>query len=344
MLMSGLFPFSCLLYFPHMRGTVVGVLRGGPSREHDVSLASGHAIIANLPKEHFTVRDMYIDKQGTWYERGRPISPDRALCAVDVVIIGLHGEYGEDGEVQKLLERYGVPYTGSDSFASFVAMHKVLSKEKAKSAGLLTPNYRFIEESCSSRDLEQTLRDVVRTFPQPVVVKPTRWGSSVGVTLTTGYAPLHTAVTGLLAEGAGGVLVEEYVKGAEATAGVVEGLRGERLYALPPIEIIPPERDFFSYAAKYSGTTKEIVPGRFTKQVNDELERQARVMHDALGLRHYSRSDFIITPKGIYYLETNSLPGLTSESLLPKSLAAVGVSFSEFLSHLVGLARAGRKR
>lgn len=327
-----------------MRGTVVGVLRGGPSREHDVSLASGHAIIANLPKEHFTVRDIYIDKKGTWHERGRPISADRALHSVDVVIIGLHGEYGEDGEVQKLLERYGVPYTGSDSFSSFVAMHKVLSKEKAKQAGLLTPEYRFIEESTNSRDVEQMLREVVRTFPQPVVVKPTRWGSSVGVTLTTGYAPLHTAVTGLLAEGAGGVLVEEYVKGTEATAGVVEGLRGEALYALPPIEIIPPEADFFSYGAKYSGATKEIVPGRFTKQVSDELERQARLMHAALELRHYSRSDFIVTPKGIYYLETNSLPGLTSESLLPKSLAAVGVSFGEFLSHLVGLARAGRKR
>ncbi|MDB5265837.1 MAG: D-alanine--D-alanine ligase [Parcubacteria group bacterium] len=327
-----------------MRGTVVGVLRGGPSREHEVSLASGHAIIANLPKDRFTVRDIYIDKQGAWHERGRPITPDRALHSVDVVVIGLHGEYGEDGEVQKLLEKYGVPYTGSGSFASFVAMHKVMSKEKAKDAGLLTPEYRYIEESTNNIEMEKMLRDVVRTFPQPVVVKPTRWGSSVGVTLTTGYAPLHTAVTGLLRQGSGGVLVEEYIKGTEATAGVVEGLRGEALYALPPIEILPPESDFFSYDAKYSGSSKEIVPGRFTKQVTDELMRQARLMHEALELRHYSRSDFIITPKGIYYLETNSLPGLTGESLLPKSLAAVGVSFGEFLSHIIDLARTGKKR
>jgi D-alanine-D-alanine ligase len=325
-----------------MRGTVVGVLRGGPSREHEVSLASGHAVIANLPKEHFTVRDIYIDKQGVWHERGRPISPDRVLSSMDVVVVGLHGEYGEDGEVQKLLEKYGVPYTGSDSFSSFVAMHKVLSKEKAREAGLLTPKYKFIEET--TPNVELMLRDIVRDFPQPVVVKPARWGSSVGVTMTTGYAPLHTAVTGLLAQGAGGVLVEEMIRGTEATAGVVEGLRGERLYALPPIEILPPESDFFSYDAKYSGSSKEICPGRFSKLVSEELERQARVMHDALELRHYSRSDFIVTPKGIYYLETNSLPGLTSESLLPKSLAAVGVSFSEFLTHIIGLARAGKKR
>jgi D-alanine-D-alanine ligase len=328
-----------------MRGTVVGVLRGGPSREHEVSLASGHAIIANLPKDRFTVRDIYIDKKGDWFERGRPITPSNALHSVDVVVIGLHGEYGEDGEVQKLLEKYGVPFTGSGSFASFVAMHKVMSKEKAKEVGLLTPQYSFIEDSTSTADVEQMLRDVVRTFPQPVVVKPTRWGSSVGVTLTTGYAPLHTAVTGLLREGAGGVLVEEYVKGTEATAGVVEGLRGEALYALPPIEIVPPSADaFWNYDAKYNGATKEIVPGRFTKQISEELERQARLMHAALELRHYSRSDFIVTPKGIYYLETNSLPGLTSESLLPKSLAAVGVSFGDFLSHIIDLARAGKKR
>jgi D-alanine-D-alanine ligase len=254
----------------------------------------------------------------------------------------MHGEYGEDGEVQKVLERYGVPYTGSDSFASFVAMHKVLAKEKAREAGILTPRYAFIEES--TPNVEHVLRDIVRTFPQPVVVKPARWGSSVGVTMTTGYAPLHTAVTGLLAQGAGGVLIEERIRGTEATAGVIEGLRGERLYALPPIEIVPPQQDFFSYEAKYSGSSKEICPGRFSKQINEELARQARVMHEALELRHYSRSDFIIAPNGIYYLETNSLPGLTSESLLPKSLAAVGISFSEFLTHIIGLARAGKKR
>lgn len=343
MLRSFPFSYNSLLYSFHMRGTVVGVLRGGPSREHEVSLASGHAIIANLLKDRFTVRDIYIDKQGTWHERGRPITPNNALHSVDVVVIGLHGEYGEDGEVQKLLEKYGVPYTGSDSFASFTAMHKVMAKEKAKEAGLLTARYHFIEEG--TPNVDEVLSEIVRTFPQPVVVKPARWGSSVGITLTTGYAPLHTAVTGLLAQGSGGVLVEEYIKGTEATAGVVEGLRGEALYALPPIEIVPPTGDtFWSYDAKYSGATKEIVPGRFTKQVSDELERQARLMHNALELRHYSRSDFIVTPKGIYYLETNSLPGLTGESLFPKSLGAVGVSFGEFLSHIIDLARAGKKR
>lgn len=324
-----------------MQGTVVGVLRGGPSREHDVSLKTGHAIVTNLPPERFIVRDIYIDRQGVWHERGIPTDPTRALRTVDVVVVGLHGEYGEDGEVQKVLERLGIPYTGSDSLGSYLAMHKVLAKERAREAGLLTPRYTLIEEGS---DVEAHLADIIRSYHQPVVVKPVKWGSSVGVSIVGGYQPVREQVLKLLEEGSGGVLVEEVIKGTEATAGIVEGLRDMPLYALPPVEIIPPSGTFFSYDAKYSGATREIVPGRFTRPISNELMRQAQVMHEALGLRHYSRSDFIVSPKGIYYLETNTLPGMTKESLLPKSLEAVGVAFPDFLSYLVDLALAGKKR
>lgn len=319
----------------HMRGTVVGVLRGGPSREHDVSLKTGHSILTHLPEDRYTARDIYIDREGIWHERGRPTTPERVLPSMDAVIIGLHGEYGEDGEVQRVLERYGIPYAGSDSFGSYLAMHKVLTKERAKDLGILTPKYRFVEEGS---DTHAMATEIVRSFHQPVVVKPVRWGSSVGVSIVGGFKPVHDAIETLLAEGSGGVLVEELIKGTEATAGVVEGLRGEELYALPPVEIIPPSQDFFSYEAKYSGATREIVPGRFQRPVSEELMRLARAMHTGLGLKHYSRSDFIVSPKGIYFIETNTLPGMTSESLLPKSLLAVGVSFPDFLSHLVELA------
>lgn len=310
-------------------------MRGGPSKEHDVSLKTGNAILKHLPRDRFTPRDIFIDRQGNWYMHGRPATPADALRSVDVAVIGLHGEYGEDGEVQKLLDRFGIPYTGSAAFPSYVAMHKLMTKHKAEEHGLLTPSYRYVEEGS---DMESILAEVVRSFHQPVVVKPARWGSSVGVSLVHGYAPLHKAVITLLREGAGSVLIEEAIYGREATAGVVEGLRGESLYALPVVEIIPPEKDFFSYDAKYSGATREICPGNFTKETKNELMRLARVMHEALGLRHYSRSDFIVSPRGIYYLETNTLPGMTPESLLPKSLAAVGMKFPDFLTHLVDLA------
>ena len=323
-----------------MRGTVIGVLRGGPSSEHEVSLATGQAILSNLSDTRFTTRDIYIDKQGTWHERGLPTSPERVLPTLDCVLIGLHGEYGEDGTVQRLLDKFGIPYAGSDSFASSVAMHKVLTKEKAKEQGLLTPKYYFVEQD---GNVESATADIIRTFHQPVVVKPVSLGSSVGISIVGGYAPVYQAITSLLPKS--GVLIEEVIIGREATAGVVEHLRGEALYHLPPVEIIPPATSpFFDLAAKYSGETNEIVPGRFTKTETEELMRQAGLMHNALGLRHYSRSDFIVSPKGIYFLETNTLPGLTKESLLPKSLASVGVKFEDFITHLVDLSTGEYKK
>ena len=322
--------------------TIVGVLRGGPSREHEVSLQTGAAILANLPEDRFAARDIYIDKEGNWHDRGRPTSPERILRQVDVVLNGLHGEYGEDGEVQKFLEQFGIPYAGADSFSSYLAMHKLIAKTHALEAGLLTPAFRHVERLSDS---ERIALEIIRTFHQPVVIKPIGWGSSVGISVVGGYAPVLAAIEQLFNEGAPSVIVEEYIRGREATVGVVEELRGESLYALPPVEIVPPEGDFFSYRSKYSGDTREICPGNFSRVATEELQRAAKVAHRALGLRHYSRSDFIVVPRRgssgsdrVYYLETNTLPGLTSESLLPKSLAAVGVHFPEFLSHLVNLA------
>lgn len=319
-----------------MIGTVVGVLRGGPSREHDVSLLSGHAVVANLPRERFTIRDIYVDKQGQWNERGKSSTPADILRSTDVVISTLHGEYGENGDLQRLLERSGVPYVGADAMNSHLAMHKVLSKEKAKEAGIKTPKYHFVEKDS---DVDAVTFEIIRSFHQPVVVKPVTWGSSVGVEIVGGYAPLHRAITNLMKE-AGEVLVEELVRGTEATVGVVEGLRGETLYVLPPVEIVPPQDDYFSYESKYNGKSQEIVPGRFPKHIQDELMSAAKIMHEALGQRHYSRSDFIVSKNGIYFLELNSAVacGLTKESLLPKSLAAVGVSFPDFLTHVIDLA------
>ncbi|MDD2657524.1 MAG: hypothetical protein PHD04_02580, partial [Candidatus Pacebacteria bacterium] len=254
--------------------TVVGVLRGGPSREHEVSLKSGAAMLAHLPEEQYLTRDIYIDKDGAWHSRGRLVEPERILRQIDVALLPLHGEYGESGEVQNLLERFGVPYVGANAFGCHHAMHKVIAKTRAKEEGFLTPDFRFAERA---EDSEAVAHDVIRNFSQPVVVKPVGWGSSVGVSIVGGYAPVLAAIEELFARGALGVLVEEHIKGREATAGVVEGLRGEALYSLPVIEIIPPENDFFSYDAKYSGKTREVCPGNFTRVQAEELQRIAKV-------------------------------------------------------------------
>lgn len=321
-----------------MHTTVVGVLRGGASQEHEVSLKSGHTIITNLPSERFTVRDLYIDKNGTWHERGVPTTPGQVLPTVDVAVICIHGATGQDGQLQKVLEQFSVPYVGADPFHAFGASHKVMAKEQAKQQGLLTPRYLFAQNADETGTIA---REAVRLFHQPVVVKPVDSGSSVGVSLAGGYQQVQKAIATLFEEGANGVMVEERIKGTEATVGIVEGLRGEALYALPPIEIIPPDdQELFSYEAKYSGRSQEIAPGRFSRHIADELMNAARTMHEALNQRHYSRSDFIVSDKGIYFLELNTAAavGMSDESVMPKALASVGVKLPEFTAHLVDLA------
>ncbi len=318
--------------------TIVSVLRGGPSNEHEISLKSGHNILSNLSGQEFTVRDIYIDRAGVWHERGRETSPAQVLPTTDIAFVALHGAYGQDGEVQKVLEQYGVPYTGANSMNSFIASHKMVAKEHAKRVGVLTPRFKFIEHEQDASDI---VKDAVQSFLQPMVVKPVNQGSSRGVSIVGGFKAALDAVLSLLKSGSKGVLIEERIRGREATVGVIDSFRGESLYTLPAVEIVAPKSaDFFSYDAKYSGESQEICPGRFSKEEKEQLANIARTMHTELGQRHYSRSDFMVTPKGIYFLELNTAAavGMTSASLFPKGLASVGVTLPDFLSHTVGLA------
>jgi len=325
-----------------MHRTVVGVFRGGPSNEHEVSLQSGHTVIKNL--DTVIVRDIYIDRGGQWHTKGLPVLPGDVLPTIDLAFLALHGEYGEDGQIQKILDLFGTPYTGADAYHSYQSAHKVLAKEVAKKLGLKTPDYRLVERL---EDASSIAYEVVRNFHQPVIVKPVSSGSSVGVSLVSGYLPIQKAIETLFLQGAFSVLIEERVAGVETTVGIIDDFRGELLYALPPVEIVPAKNEeFFTYEAKYSGTTEEIVPGRFEKNVSEALREMGKIAHRGLSQKHYSRSDFIVSPKGIYFLELNSAPavGLTKQSLFPKALASVGVSMKEFLTHIVELAVGSRKR
>jgi D-alanine-D-alanine ligase len=320
-----------------MNSTVVGVLRGGTTSEHDISLLSGHAIVANLPRDRYTTRDIYIDKRRTWHERGKPSTPADILRTIDVVISTLHGEYGESGEVQRILEQSRVPYVGADSVNSYFSLHKAMSKQRAAELGINIAKHRFIEKGS---DPETVAYEITRTFSQPVVVKPLIAGSSVGVTVVGGYYPTFQAIQKLLAEHPAGILVEEYIRGVEASVGVVEGLRGEAFYVLPTVEVVLPVGGYISHEGKKTGQTEYLCPGRFDRSIHEQLSRAAETMHQALGQRHYSQSDFIVGKKGIYFLELNSAAGteLGKDSPFARSLAAVGVSFPDFLSHVLASA------
>jgi D-alanine-D-alanine ligase len=310
----------------------VGVLRGGPSSEYDVSLQTGAAVIKHLP-ERYQAIDVFIDKSGVWHLSGMPILPHRALSKVDVVFNALHGEYGEDGKVQHILETFGVPYTGPKTFPAAISMSKPASKKLFVEYGLKTPRSVVLDKTA---DLDALALQIVRTLHLPVVIKPAAAGSSVGVSIVKRFHDFVLALKKAFVVGRQ-VLAEEMVSGKEATCGVLENYRNRRHYALLPVEIIhPKDKDFFDYEAKYGGSTGEVCPGNFSQGQKREIERMAISAHQALGLRHYSRSDFIIHPtRGVFILETNSLPGLTAESLYPKSLMAVGSSLPEFLDHVL---------
>lgn len=319
----------------------VGVLRGGPSSEYEVSLKSGTTVLKQLPEKYHPV-DIFIDRSGVWYLHGIPREPHRALAHVDVVFNALHGEYGEDGDVQEVLDAHAIPYTGSGRFASAMAMNKAAAKGMLADAGIKTPYYRILR-SAEVGSISRLAHELHRTFPQPCIIKPLAQGSSVGMTLARTLSELLDALDAGFGV-ADTLLVEEFIQGREATCGVIEHFRGERQYALLPVEIIPPaESPFFDYYAKYSGASREICPGNFSRAEKEAVQELSQTVHAALGLRHYSRSDFIIHPRrGIYFLEVNTLPGLTSESLLPKALRAVGCELPQFLEHVISLALSTR--
>jgi D-alanine-D-alanine ligase len=314
----------------------VGVIRGGPSGEYEVSLKTGANILKNLPAHKYAPKDILIDRNGVWHTDGVAKAPDRILKHVDVIFNALHGEYGEDGKVQQLLDSHKIPYTGSKALPSSMGMNKILSKKVFSAHDIKTPRYFTVREEDLSPN---KLLKMFRGFSHPSVVKPAGSGSSLGVSIVDSFDTFLDALTKALTYSPT-ALVEEYIEGREATCGVLDSSRSDEVYPLPPIEIIKPKQsDFFDYEAKYSGGSEEICPGNFSEKDRDMIQKLAVKAHKALGLGHYSRSDFIVHPiRGVFILEVNTLPGLTSESLFPKALKAVGCEFHDFLDHLLTLA------
>jgi D-alanine-D-alanine ligase len=308
-----------------MNGTTykkrAAILRGGPSSEYDVSLRSGAGIIASLKDSPYVTKDIIISKGGDWLVDGFIKSPQQALADVDVVCIALHGSYGEDGTVQRILERLHIPYTGSGSYASAIAINKAQTKDHLRAHGadiLMAPHFKVIKDNVN--DIGLLTHTITNMFGPEYVIKPNDGGSSIG-TKIVGKEGLASALAETLITH-DSVIVEKRIRGKEATVGVVEDFRGHACYLLPEVEIVPPEHtEFFSADVKYTGETQEICPGRFSRKEKESLQNAALQVHELLGLRQYSRSDFIVSDDGVHFLEVNTLPGLTAQSLMPSSPA-----------------------
>jgi D-alanine-D-alanine ligase len=288
------------------------VMRGGPSAEREVSLRSGAGVVKALRSLGHTVFEM------------DPKTPDWILPPeTDAVFLALHGTYGEDGTVQRQLEKLAVPYTGCDSESSRIAFDKVLTKKKCIKAGVPTAN--FLAVNSDKTPLPENLQ-------LPLIVKPVRQGSSVGLQFVDRAKDWQMALVEALKFDSE-VLVEEKIIGRETTVGILEGA------ALPIVEVRP-KVGSYDYRNKYTvGCTEYFCPADFDSATAKKIQAAALGAFHAIGGRDYARVDVMVrTNDEPVVLEVNTLPGMTETSLLPKAAAAAGLSYEELCQRIINLA------
>lgn len=337
----------------------IAILCGGVSSEREVSLKTGENIFKNLSREKYNPSLIEIAKDGRWLLKSNFLSLEKTnkkavrknqslvlfhqekgvakndLKKFNLVFLALHGKYGEDGRIQSLLEILDVPYTGSGVLASALGMDKTKANIFLNKFGIKTP--KFLALNNSNFNFAKIKKFITENIKFPCVVKPNGSGSSVGITIVDSPKNLKSAIAKAFQEDKS-ILIEEYVNGLEITCGVLGNANKTELIALPPVEIIPAHR-FFDYESKYSAeATKEICPARISKSLTKKIQDIAKKVHLIFGCDGLTRSDFIICKNQIYFLEINTLPGLTEQSLCPKEAKAIGMSFNEFLDKQIELA------
>ena len=321
-----------------MARTIVGILRGGSSGEYELSLKTGAAMHAALPEDKYDTRDIFIDRNGLWHLRGLPATPARALAQVDVALIGLHGGAGEDGTVQRILERAGIPYAGARPHAAGLSLNKARAREFLRKAHIRMPE-AILLTTADDTDTARMAREVFQHFGPPYVVKAVSEGSSRGIRFAPTIVELP-AMIGDVIDAHGSALVEQYVHGDEVHAGVIEGFRGEELYALPVSHVqIPSANRFYNPYSHGLDAIRHTVPSKLSFAVKDRIADMMRAAHRALGMSHFSAANFIVTKSGPYLLEVDAIPHLYQGAAFPPMLEAVGSSTREFLEHAISLAR-----
>lgn len=329
------------------------VLFGGRSDERHVSVASAQNVVRTLsaPLAWFWApggavydvnRDELLAHQRPFTDDFAPSRPaiwldlEMALDTLPVddpvFLLALHGGEGEDGGVQRLMERRGIPFTGSGSDASSAAFDKGRAKEIVKDRVRVAAS-RIVDNAAA---LDDGIAAMLERY-EKIVLKPVAGGSSRGlffVDRTTDLRPIIETIRALNVP----YILEQFISGRELTVGIVDGDGGP--FALPVIEIETDPGFAFDYEGKYLGKgTREICPAKITDTIRDEVQKMALTAHTALGCEGYSRTDVIAADDGVYFLELNTLPGLTTSSLVPQELHEAGIEFRDFLERQIGLAR-----
>lgn len=290
----------------------VGVLMGGVSSEREISLRSGNEVCEYLDKNKYEVVPIIIDKSEDVIEK---------VKNVDFAFLALHGKFGEDGVVQGALETLKIPYSGCGVLSSSLCMDKDMTKKILKYEGINTADWTMVS-SVSEIDYEK-----IREIGYPVFVKPNSGGSSFATVLIKDEKDIEAAVVEALKYD-NEVMIEKYVKGYEISCPVIEG-------KMLPIVAIEPSGEFFDFTSKYTdGGAKEFVV-EFEKDLQDKIEKMVLGTFKALKCNVYARVDIIISEGELFVLEVNTLPGMTSNSLFPKSAAHIGMSYSNLIEEFI---------
>lgn len=300
------------------RKAKVAVVMGGSSAEREISIQTGSGVMRALQSLGYDAQSLDYDRR--FVDAIREIAPD-------VVFNALHGPGGEDGHAQAILDYLGIPYTGSGVEASALAMDKHLTKKLVAAEGLPTAAWDLFDLSGGTLPLLPGSLDL------PLVIKPRYEGSSQGVIIVKTHEQWTSSMINA-AKSYAQIMAEEFIEGREFTCGVL----GEE--ALPVIEVMPNQDEFYTFDAKYApGGSTHIVPAKIDEDLAARLQMLALSTHRLLGLRDYSRTDFIVSKEGRpQVLEVNTLPGLTPTSLIPEACASVGISYEALVDRLIGYA------
>lgn len=290
----------------------VGIIMGGVSSERDVSLMTGQEMIKNLDRKYQAV-PIVLNSKAELIDK---------VKGIDVALLALHGAFGEDGTIQGTLDTLGIPYTGSGILSSSLCMNKLLTKKIVKCEGFATADWLLMQAG-SAYDADQ----IGAALGFPLVIKPNAGGSSIGVKLVHHAESLETALQEAFSYDTE-ILIEQYIQGDEITCSILNG-------QMLPVLSIKPKGEFFDYSSKYEDGGADEVVIELPESILQQVRRTALGVYEAVQCSVYARIDMILHQGVPYVIEVNTLPGLTKNSLLPKSAKAAGISYSELLTQII---------
>lgn len=330
----------------------LGFIYGGVSTEHEVSISSYESIIKNIDKDKYEITSFYISKDGTWFTDGkRTKDVFNSLKEMDCVFPILHGKNGEDGNIAGMLEIIGVSYVGCKTLSSAICMDKVITKKLLEKANIsvakymfikkLNDNFYWVQDNYDYVLLDKEILDlsVSTILNYPVVVKPSRSGSSVGVSVANDYLELENAINEASIYD-DKILIEEFIDGKELEVAVL----GNNDFVVSNIGNIIPDEIAYSYNSKYKGNSKTVVLNTIEENLESKIKNIVLTTYKMLDCSGLARVDLFLIGNEVLVNEVNTMPGFTSISMYPKLMESINISYTDLIDRLISLSMNDKKR